>query len=69
MFDLVDEKFSEVLDIHFTFTGIHHSHSTVKLHIPVCHGFLHRLHYIRKLPHAGRLDQNTLRRISIQNFL
>ncbi len=67
--DLVDKKFPEVFDIHLTFAGVHHGNSAAKLHIPVLHGILHRLHNVGKFSHTRRFDQNAFWRVGIKHFL
>ena len=45
MFNLVVEKFAEILHIHFAFLGVHHGNGTVNAHIHMgadsLHGFCH----------------------------
>ena len=69
IFDLIDKKFSKILNIHFRLRGIHHGHRTVYLNIQIrCHVF-HRPQNIRKLSHAGGLDQNPFRCVGSDNLL
>ncbi len=68
VFDLIDKKFTEILDIHFRFRSIHHRYRTVHMNIRLNRHILHRPQHIRQLSHTGRLDQNTLRRISLDHF-
>ena len=68
MFDLIDKKLAEILDIHLTLAGIHDRYRAVKLHIPVRHRILYGLHDIGQFTHARRLNQHTFRCVSIQHF-
>jgi hypothetical protein len=69
IFDLIDKKFTEIPNIHLCLCGIHHCHRTVHLHVQISRHIFHSPKHIRQLPHTGRLDQNPLRRISLDHFL
>ena len=63
--NLIDEKFTEILQIHFTFRSIYYGNGAVYLHMQVLSHILHCFQYIRKLAHTGRLDQHTVRLIGL----
>ena len=67
--DLIDEEFTEVLDIHLRLGGVHHRHGAVHLHVQIRRHVLHGPEHIRKLPHPGGLDQDALRRVGLDDFL
>ena len=66
-FNLIIEKLSEIFIIKLCFVRIHNSRSTVNNNI-----FKTEIHYslnnIGKLTHSRRLNDYTIRRISIDNF-
>ena len=67
--NLVDKKLSKILNIHFRLGGIHHRHRAVDLHIQVSGHIFHRFKHIGELSHTRRLNQNTIRPISLDHFL
>ena len=69
IFNLIDKKLPEIFDVHLRFCGVYHSHRAVYLHIQVSRHILHCLQHVRQLSHAGRLNQNTLRRICFNDLL
>ncbi len=66
---LIDEEFPEISNIHLRLGGIHHRHGAVHLHIQIRRHILHRFQHIRQLPHARRLNEDALRRISLDDLL
>ena len=69
MLDLIDKKFTKVLDVHFRLTCIDDRHGAVQYHaVPHVH-ILHGANHVGKLPNTGRLDENALRMIGRKHFL
>ena len=69
VFNLVIEKFTEVLHIHFALGGIHDRHGTVQLYIQIFCNVANRIHNIGKLADSGRLDDDALRFVFGQHLL
>ena len=68
MFNLIDKKFPEILNIHFALGGIHHCHGAVDLHLQIGGHILHRSHHIGELSHAGGLNQHSIRLVGGQHL-
>ncbi len=69
IFNLIVKKFTKILHIHFAFLNINNRYRTVQFHIQMNSHIPHGLHDIRKLAHAGRLDNYPLRMIGGNHFL
>ena len=69
IFNLIQEEFAEIPDIHSRLCGIHDGNRTVQLHIGAGRGIVHRPHDIGQLSHAGGLDQDPLRVVLLHHFL
>ena len=69
MFYLIDEKFTEVLNIQPALGSIHHCNCAVDCYLASHVHILYRLHHIGKLAHTGRLNQDPFRMIRIHNLL
>lgn len=68
MLHLVIEKFTEVFHIHLTLFPIHYDNGAVNVNIHGAGHIFHSLYHVGKLAHTGRLDENPIRRIGIQNL-
>ncbi len=69
IFNLVQEKFPEILHIHLCLGSIHHCHCTVHLNVQLRRHILHGLQHIGQLAHSRRLNQDSLRCIGLYHFL
>ena len=68
IFNLVDKKLAEVLDIDLALGSIYNCDCTVQFHLGTFCRILDGLHDVRELADAGGLDENSLRRIGAHHF-
>ncbi len=68
IFNLVIEKFTESLHLLGGFRRINHGNPPVQLYFIFLLHFLHGFHHVRKLPYAGRLNQNPVRMEPLHDF-
>lgn len=69
MLHLVIEKFTEVFHIHLALFPVHYDNGAVNVNIHGAGHIFHSLYHVGKLAHTGRLNENPIRRIGIQNLL
>ena len=67
VFHLIVVELTEIFHIHTAFAGVRDRHERAERHLLIADG-LDRLHDIRQLAHAGRLDENALRRVGVQHL-
>ena len=69
IFNLVAEKFTEILAVDPALRHIDHGRKAVQLRVDLLRHILHGLDHIRELSHTGRFDQDPFRMIRVHNLL
>ena len=67
VFDLIKEEFAEIFHIHPAFGRVHHRYGGIQLSLSVFR-VQHGTGNIAELADTGRLDQNAVRRIFVENL-
>ena len=66
--DLVVVELAEVLHIHFALRRVRHRHKITELHV-VARDLAHRADHVGELADAGRLDQNPIRMVLVNDLV